>query len=578
MTDMTHPSGDQFSVEACLVGFEERRQRLLGMVAVTKADEAAGALALLELGRDVADANRVLREEVSGYFERPDPRGNHHRGEVDFYAFWLCTALRCFEPQLEPATCARIRAFVAEHDFCSCWNSENHHLIFRTTRLLISERWPELRYAAYGRQAAETRDEDLAWLRRFIVYRARFGWGEFDSPIYLVPSWDCLCALHDHAQDPVLRRLAAMMLDLLLADMAVDSLQGMYCGAHGRMYPQHALDHADEDTLVLQALHFGQGEPHFAHSANALLCSFRPSLEVVRLAHGRRAPYRNRERKHLHNMGDVLPERPLPGSLRKLTWWTPGHVLGCVQHQDAYPDAESGLYAHHQQHEWDLSFAAGGAARIFTHHPGIDGEHNHWTGDRLCGCGRFLQHREALLAIYDIAPDQPCQFIHAHVPRAAFDQVVEEDGWLFVRSGGSAAGLRLLSTTHPADGGRGYTWTTEGPWSGREVVAPGARHGVVCEVATIDGEAGFAAFRRELAGNRLHFDRERLALAYHSRRNGVLTLARGEPGLVDGVPLDLDHGTYDCPWLRSAWGSREVGIGEGSDRLVLDFPRAAAGG
>lgn len=577
MTDMMNPPGDWLSAEACLAGFEERRSRLLEMVATHKPEEAAGALAALELGRDAREPNRVLRE-VAGYFERPDPRGNHHRGEVDFYAFWLCIALRRFEPRLEPATVGRIRAFVAERDFSSCWNSENHHLIFRTTRLLISERWPELRYGAYGRQAAATRDEDLAWLRRFIVHRARFGWGEFDSPIYLVPSWDCLCALHDHAQDPVLRRLAAMMLDLLLADMAVDSLQGMYCGAHGRMYPQHALDHADEDTLVLQALHFGLGSPHFAHSANALLCAFRPHPEVVRLAHERRAPYRNRERKHLHNMGDVLPERPLPGSLRKLTWWTPGHVLGCVQHQDAYPDAESGLYAHHQQHEWDLTFAGGSAARLFTHHPGTDGEHNHWTGDRLCGCGRFLQHREALLAIYDIAPDQPCQFIHAHVPRAAFDQVVEEDGWLFVRSGGSAAGLRLLSTTHPADGGRGYTWTTEGPWSGREVLAPGARHGVVCEVASIDGEAGFAAFRRELAGNRLHFDRDRLALAYHSRRNGVLTLARGEPGLVDGVPLDLEHGTYDCPWLRSAWGSGVVGIGEGSDRLVLDFPRAAAGG
>ncbi len=376
-------------------------------------------------------------------------------------------------------------------------------------------------------------------------------------------AFECLTCLYDFAADARLRRLTQMMLDLLLADMAVDSLDGMYCGAQGRIYPRHALDHATEDTLSLQYLYFGLGDPALGHALDPLLSSFRPSPQVVQVALGRTEPYRNRERKHLHLLGDVLPEHPIPGSIRKCTWWTPDYALGCVQHRDAYPDPGSATYAHHQEHGWDLTFAGRTDRRLFTHHPGVDKEHNHWTGDRLCGCGRFLQHRSTLLALYDIAPGQACQFIHAYVPAASFDEVIEEGGAIFVRAGLAAAALIILP---------GYVWTTAGEWAHREVVAAGPRHAVVCEAGTIAQAGDFAALRGEILGNHIDYDASARRLAYHSRRNGHLELGLDGQGSVDRMPIDLDHGTYDSPHVRSAWGSGIISIGSPDDPLVLDFP------
>ncbi|MEJ0000605.1 MAG: hypothetical protein WDO13_16455 [Verrucomicrobiota bacterium] len=200
---------------------------------------------------------------------------------------------------------------------------------------------------------------------------------------------------------------------------------------------------------------------------------------MVDVALNRAAPYENRERKPLHNLADVLPLEPLEGSLRKLTFWTPEFVLARCSTRTPYPrdlprlcdtssaplvrlhgpvDAEQSCtheYAHHQQHQWDLSFAGRPDARLFTHHPGRHATHNDWTGDRLCGCGHFFQHRAALVALYAIPAHEPCGWIHAYVPRAAFDDVVERDGILFVRSGAAAAALRLSA---------GYRWTTSGEW------------------------------------------------------------------------------------------------------------------
>ena len=65
------------------------------------------------------------------------------------------------------------------------------------------------------------------------------------------------------------------------------------------------------------------------------------------------------ERKHLHNLSDVLPEHPLAGSIRKCTLRSRNYLIGSVVSQDDYPDAISRGYACHQQHDWD-AFLRGG--------------------------------------------------------------------------------------------------------------------------------------------------------------------------------------------------------------------------
>jgi hypothetical protein len=556
--------------------FEERRARL---IAIGAPPEIYGAAAIhaLAFGGDVEAANTALRR-VAEWRDDPRPDG--------FFAIKLCRAWHRFgsDGGLEDATLEKIRSFFLLHEYSSHYQSENHVLLFHSARHLMAAVFPEETFVAYQKTGAVLQEEDGTWLKRFLRYRAGHGWGEFDS-CYLAVVWECLTTLFDFSPDGELRRLAGTMMDLLLADFEVDALHGMYGGAHGRIYERHALDHAAEAGPFLHYLYVGEEPPPTRQPDNfwidALTSSYRPHPSVVELALNRDCPYENLERKHLHNVADVLPVEPLAASLRKYTYWTPDYVMGCVQFQDSYPEGclhhphHNGLpvpaeqrqtagYAHHQQHEWDLSFATRSDARLFTHHPGNDAQHNHWTGDRLCGCGHFFQNRNALVALYDIPPGQPFQLIHAYVPRAAFDEIVEEKGLLFVRAGAAYGVLRLLS---------GYRWSQEGEWKNREIIAEGPRHAVVCEAGRDTDFGSFAAFRAEVATNPVRFDVDRMELEYHSRRAGLLRINTLGGRWLDGTKADLDYPAYGSPWLRAPWGAERVQLDAGGDRspLTLDF-------
>jgi hypothetical protein len=560
-----------------MTDFRERQRRLLLGAARTDPDElptpgksmeiyGARSIAKLALDQEAEDANAQLRH-VAKWFEHPHPHGRDPKGECDFAALKLARAWHLFHGSLlDHATKECIKEFFLTQDFASVYPSENHVLIFRTSRYLMAQVFPHEQFAACGKVGAELAEHDRLWLLRFIRFRAERGWGEFDSAAYLIPDWECLCDLFDFASDAAVRESARMMMDLLLADMAVDSLNGMYCGAHGRIYPVQALDHTLAATTSMQHLYFGFGEPQESWAGcpvEALTSPYQPQPLVIDIARNRSMTYENRERKHLHNCNDPLPENPIEGSIRKYTWFTPQYVIGAVQYQDPYPAGCPGAwYAHHQQHQWDFTIGSHPRARIFTHHPGTDGEHNYWTGDLGCGCGHFLQNRSALVALYDIPENQTHQFIHAYLPREAFDEVKEAGGIVFVRRGDVFGALRLLP---------GYDWTTSGEWADREIKSHGSRHGVVFEAGLASEFGNFAAFQEEISGNRVEFNEEARELTYSSERAGTLRLNIRGLREHNGRAVDLDYGTYDSPFLHSAWGSGVAELTNGKERAVLDF-------
>ena len=561
-------SSNAWTNETPADSYQARREHLLKAEAerdLSRDLYGATAIANLAVGQRTKEANARLRW-VSEWFEHPHPKGRDQKGECDFAAIKLCRAYHLFQQRtLEAATLQRLDEFFLEHDFSSMYGSENHALIFHTARYLMAEVHPHETWAAYGKTGEQLAAEDRAWLDKFLRYRARCGWGEFDSAVYLGEDWECLCCLYDFCRDARLKRLAQMMMDLMLAEMGVESREGMYGGAHGRIYPPQALDHATEETYGLMHLYFGVGNagqlPHL--KIDALTSAYRPNPLVSSIVLDRPNPYEMRERKHLHNVDDPLPEHPLAGSIRKYTYYTPQYILGCVQYQDPYPPlGKAPWYAHHQQHQWDLSMAGDTRARLFTHHPGKSGEHNYWTGDLGCGCGHFFQNKTALLALYDIPPKQRSQFIHAYVPRSVFDAVIEEDGTIYVRKGAACAALRISG---------GYEWTREGEWRGCEIIARGPRHAIACEAGLVRDYGSFEAFRRECRGNELRFDPERMELEYRSKRAGVLWLDTHGGRKLNGRPVDLNYASYDCPYLQSSWGSGLITLKHGTNDLLLDF-------
>jgi hypothetical protein len=552
-------------------GFDARREHLAGLALSQAFDEhdiyGRGGLMHLWAGTEPARANEHLRW-VAAWYDHPHPHGRDHRGEVDFTAIRLARIAAQFADRLEPATAAAIERFLLTTDYESMYSGgENHSLQFHTSRLVAAQTLADRRFEAYANQTGrELAGFDTQWLTRFIQFRARQGWAEFDSLGYVSVDMESLVTIRDFAADLRLRRLAEDMCNLLLADIVVDMLQGVMGGAHGRSYAANLLETTSSTSHSMMHLYFGLGRaeaiPVF-HPIECLISDFRPDPLLVDIAIGRREPYINRERKHLHRCSDAMPAVAGPGSIRKLTWWCPQFVIGAVQFQDPYgADSPDVWYARHQQVEWELLLGGQPPVSVFTHHPDRQVMHMYWSGDNDCECGSFFQNGQAVLGVYRITPKSKFQYIHAHLPRRLMDEVVQRGAWMFLRRGPVFAGLR----SH-----HGWRWTTEGEDAGRELISDGPTHGIVCEAGLAGEYESFAAFQDQLAGATIKFDARAVSLEYHSPRHGRLGVDANGGRSLNGRPADLDYPTWDSPYLRSAWDSGVVELSKDGHKRVMDF-------
>ena len=527
------------------------------------------AIANLLIGRFEKQANERIKRTAE-WFKHPHPKGRKLQGECDFAAIKLARAYYIFNDtkKLEPETLKTIKNFFLNYDFKSCFPSENHFFLFRTSRYLMSQKFPNEIFNAYEKSGKQLHNEDGKWLKDFIKARSKRGWGEFDSSCYFLPDWECLVSLYDFSNDKEIKKLAGMMLDQLLADMAVDSLNGMYGGAHGRIYQNQALNHQRESTFPLQYLYFGNGKPELlknrATSVEPLTSTYRPPEIIIDIAVNRKHNYVNRERKQLYNTEDPIPEKSLPGSICKYTYWTPQYIMGCVQKQDAYPvNCVGKWYANHEQHQWDLTLGNSTTAKIFTHHPGKENpEHGYWTGDIRCGCGSFFQNKSVLLALYKIPTNQPYQFIHAYVPKHSFQEIIETNDFIFIRENNTYVALKLLN---------GYEWVTNGPWKNVEVISKGGHNGAICEVGSHSNFGSFDNFRKEISKNKIMFDKNKMTLTYYSNRQGKLTMDSNGLRKLNDKNINLNYPLYQSPYLNSEWDSAVVKITKGKKELLLNF-------
>ena len=524
-------------------------------------------VALFERLRDDAGANRAVYH-MAGWFDRPRPTGRDIRGECDFAAEKLAFVLARYRERLEPDTLAAILRFFTQFNFQSIYDSENHHLLFHSSRFIVASRFPELEFRNFeGRTGAGIAAEDLVWLKKFLRFRARRGWGEFDSTCYIIPDWECMCLLFDYSGDAELRRLCENMMNLLLADFMQESFEGCHGGAHGRIYPPEALDYAKGGSYALAYFYCGVGDGSRVDRApvEALTSEFVPRPEILAIARWNpTGEIQIFERKHLHNLSDVLPEHPLAGSIRKCTLRSRNYLIGSVVSQDDYPDAISRGYACHQQHDWD-AFLRGGStrSRIFTHHPGDFGEHNRWTGDLCCRCGQFFMNRSAVLSLYNIPADQPFQYIHAYLPKAEFFDVIETPEVVFASTPMAYAALIFLNP---------WRWTDDYQFEGREIISDGAVNAAICEVAEAADYPSFIDFQKEILANSWSLDRDHLRLTYVSNRCGALELGADGSRWVDGVPVKRNDRLYDSPLIQSDWDSGIVTItAPGFEKLTLEF-------
>jgi len=471
------------------------------------------------------------------------------------------------------------------------WESENHHLqrwVSCWSAAHIFKNHPDYRDHTYGdgsspAKVADTLDE---YFKRFAAERATKGLlVETASPSYAKYSLNAWYNLVDFADDPELKRLARMFLDVYWADWAIEQINGVRGGSRHRCYPGSRSTRGSGASQLCW-YHFGLGDgPNLHPGAMCAATTFyRPAPVVVELALGwpRRGEYTYASRrpglKAEGAEGNQID--PAGGNLLRVSWCTPDFVLGmsevaCRDHQDW-----TGICS---QNRWNgLIFGGHRTARLFTQRP----KPGRWS---VYNAEWGVQSKGVM--ILQLLP--PGMAKDAKGQSVWFDKSLhlhEKGGWVFARGPRAFAAVRIVT------GGSHWEPDTKAQHRGSHrrpakryptglgkwLVLEDKFSPVIIEAARQKDYPTMAAFEAAILANPLTLKEERLA--YRSEfYDTTLTLFTDYSRLpeVDGKPLDLaPKKVYDSPYLQADFGGDVVTIRSGDNVLRLDFspPEAAPAG
>lgn len=241
------------------------------------------------------------------------------------------------------------------------------------------------------------------------------------------------------------------------------------------------------------------------------------------------------------------------------TYRTPDYMLSSAQ------DYRKG-YGGYQQHPWQATLGHG--AVCFTTHPArVQGPPpNYWSGSGVLP--RIAQLKNVLLAIYRIpksialwVPNE-MRLTHAWLPRDQFEEVVEQDGWIFARQGD---GYLALLSQYP------YEWcTSPGEDQNREVIVARSKNIWICELGRKETSGEFSDFIQAQLQAEVDFYDSRLS--YTSPTQGRLQFSWKGPLKRDGrvVPLD-SYPRYGNPYVQVDFPPEELKITLGEHFLSLNW-------
>ncbi len=396
-------------------------------------------------------------------------------------------------------------------DTC-CWLTENHQVQYASSELLAGQLWPDRTFACTGQDGAWHRERAEKKLRRWLDWRLRFSFSEWNSSCYYDEDLAAVLNLVELADDQELRTAAERVATLLVLHVAGNSWRGLTGASQGRAYLNDQIAPDQTPMAILAQVCWGEGEVPQRLSLGTLLLAageWHLPESVVRV--GRAEKLECRERHSLdadeaaaHGVDPSSPDdvpfflgagqgshhlvvetratitdgrEKWPGYWCDRDWYrrcraegrsfdpwclphalgraelytfrTPEFMLGCAQ--DYHPGAPG-----YQQFIW--SAILGRRAVVFTTNPCPPdipcGRPGPWVGNGVLP--QVVQHRNVLIAlhrvhrvpIYDQPPWYGEERVHAYVPRGAFAKWRERDGWFFGR--GEHGGYIGLRPTLPA--------------------------------------------------------------------------------------------------------------------------------
>jgi len=467
-------------------------------------------------------------------------------------------------------------------------DTENHWVMYYTSLYLMAQLWPDQDGAQWytGKSSAGNLREAAGWLESWVHLTTTRGQGEYDSPNYMGYYFLSMSYLAAWARDPAMQKRAAMMLDYLIADYAAETLDGVYVGAHSRVYDREVLEKWAVPSSDFGWVLFGLGHP-LEPPANAILfyvlaSAYQPPEILRHIATDRSQPYTHYELKRTRNRWRFFDE--LHGPVYKTTY---------VRRDYAVSSDQGGTLQPIQEHSWDVTWSVpdprGVQNTLFTLNPhsslreletyftfpadiGISGvvssKKSYDSPDKFNGGSPYeqvFQDQDTIVALYDVAPGARFPHINGFFSKDLTEVVEDPSGWIFARGGDALIACRPLQpyTWKPIDGG------------GRRLFSPYLKNGIVVQVGARSEFADLQAFRRAILALKLEFSVDGTpSVRFRSLRGRTLEFTYGQAPRRDGTPLDYAHWPlFGGPFLEAAKDSEVLVMKYREMRRTLDFRR-----
>ena len=564
--------------------FELRRQRLLDVVSQERDRGFFTVTAKFVTGRDKEWALAMLDslttdESIGGMF----------------YSYTAIGTYLRLNDQLPDSLKRKIRQAYRQRTMYR-GDTENHWVMYYTGLYLASQTWPNEDRSQWfnGKSSSENFKESEEWLNRWMKITTTIGQGEFDSPTYFTVFMTPMLTLHEFAKDPVMKRKAGMMVDLLFADYAVDHLDGNYCGGHARDYPEDIVNPLSAPAALWAWLYFGEPKtelwtqtryhPRYRggwETALGAALSYRLPEIIYHIATDRSKPYVSTETKRVRNVIRFGPEKNPP--VYKYMYMTRLYGLGSLQ---------GGILQPIQQHTWDITYASDKPNNtIFTLHPFASGKElamffpeeqkfladevnryhlvytdpNKWNSSSPYE--QTFQYKNAIVVLYDIDKEAKQSHIDGFFPKTLDERFVHPSGWIFCRAGSVYVGFYPLKP---------YEWIEEKiDWRWRSNVL---RNGLVLEAGSSIEDGSFEEFQKRVVKSKpvCTENDKTLSVRYRARNGDSMKFTFNGERVLNGTKVDF--GTYklfNSPFIQSERGSGIVKMFSQGRVLELDFNKVA---
>ena len=591
--------------------FHDRREAILNAAAATIVADPSKGGSLLDVAVALyRDKNRPAALARLAKINEPTPTA------AMFWMYPMAAAMVTGHGKIDAANWARIQELWRTY-WPTRGDTENHWVLYYSSLYLAAQTCPGAGPEKWfnGKSSDENMREARSYLEHWMGITVSHGQGEYDSPSYIQEYVIPLGLLAGWTHDDAFRLKARMMLDYILYDYAVETVDGWYGGAHSRVYPKQIITQGRAPIEAIGWLLFGFGDNVADPAASILAMSgYQPPPILERVARARDRPYVERELKRTR-----WRERNA-GSDSYLIYdrrTAPVYKYSYVDHDFVLGSSQGGLLQPIQQQTWSLIWRTDKkrleAANTFfglqpysSPYEGTMYFGNDWdtatdliirskadydSEDKLPGGSPYeqvFQRGTALIALYDMPAGNRFPHITTLFTRDLTQTVEDPSGWIFAQGGPVYIAYRPLApgVWKPNDwtgllrngAGGAFLSGDFNIWgTGHRCYVSDALHnGYVVQVAPVRDFKTYGDFQQAVRALPLTLATDPAPEVTFTALDGRVLHARyGATPSVDGQPVDFAHWPlFDSPFAHEVRESQRLEIHHGDRSYLLDFKKS----